>query len=274
MKQAKLLTSTICIVCFTLILSSCTKQITSNSFEGETQEAIREIKNIIGDEGVIKLVGVNTKNTSDNQVEASSINNNKIRKLSIDEFRKVYKALKTKQVSFKVIEEGRVDSVIKQKDIKSNSYIFIGDDTYDDYDGSKDNGNLDPRPAGLYHSIFHSEILQFPVYGYIDGNNPTLFSNLNVEFKSDKFGMVVGSPSISFSGLRFFSWNQTSSYPIASNQQTYTSSFYVSGKAEFLLGFGNSVLGVGGNTTFKITINLDQYSSQIVKIEIVDFTSI
>jgi hypothetical protein len=255
-----------------ILLSSCSKQATPIYLENETENAIRQIKKIIGEDGIIKVIDTNSYNLSNYKSE-SIIGTDNVRKLSIDEFRKVYKAFKTKQVSFEVVEEGRVDSNIKNKEIKSNS-IIIGEDTYDEYDGDKDDGNGGPKPAGLYHSIFHSEILQYYRYGYIDGNNPTLFANLNVEFKSDQFGMIVGSPSISFSGVRMFSWNQTSTYPISSNKNNYTSSFYISGKAEFLLGIGNSVLGLGGNTTFKITINMDENSRQIVKIEIVDFKSL
>ncbi len=272
MKQTNIYKSVFQLFGIVLVLSSCSKQIVPLSRENQIQQGISEIRKIIGDDGIIKVIDTNSNNLSNYQSE-SIIGNDNIRKLSIDEFKKVYKAFKTKQVSFEVIKEGRVDSVIKNKEIKSNS-IIIGEDTYDEYDGDIGSGSIGPKPAGLYHSIFHSEILQYYRYGYIDGNNPTLFSNLNVEFKSDQFGMIVGSPSISFSGVRMFSWNQTSAYPVSSNQHNYTSSFYISGKAEFLLGIGNSVLGVGGNTTFKITINMDENSKQIVKIEVVDFKSL
>lgn len=264
------------IVMLLIGMSSCEKQVNAPSSEQEKQKAIQEIRNIIGTDGAIKILDSNTNSQNNNQSESIGSVKSSIRKLSIDEFRNVYNAFKRKNIIFTTIEEGRVDSVNSRSNIKSNSVVLIGEDTYDILDGYNGNesGFVGPRPAGIYRSIFHSEALQYYVYGYVDGNNPALAANLNVEFKTDRNGMVTGAPHLYFSGLRFFSWNPIASYPINYNAQNYTSSFYFSGEAEFLLGYGNSIFGMGGSVTFKVTINMDENANQIVRVETVDFTNI
>ncbi|MEN9697935.1 MAG: hypothetical protein RLZ56_1356 [Bacteroidota bacterium] len=272
MKKVIVSTSMFCI----LMLASCTKQLAPLSPEQKSQNAISEIRKIIGNDETIKMVDNPNSSPGNNQSESIDLNESGIRKLSIDEFRKVYNDFKYKKAIFSSIKEVKVDSIYPQNVFKTNAIINWGDDTYDDFGeiGSGGGGVDKPRPAGLYRSIFRSEILQYAFMGYIDGNNPTLFSNLNVEFKSDSKGMVVGTPVLSFSGVRFFGWNQISSYLVSSNPSSFTSVFYVTGRAEFLLGLGETVFGMGGNTTFKITINMDENVLQITKIEIAEFANV
>jgi hypothetical protein len=251
-----------------LILSSCTKQIDPFTSEQETQNEIKEIRKIIGSQGTI-LIKDNAFN-GNIQRESMLQGNNAIRKLSIGEFKKVYNVFKNKQVSFTAYEEVKVDSLNEHKGIKSESTFNPDDDTFDDFEEGVNLKTDDPRPAGFYTTKFKSELLEYYLRGYVDGNNPLFFSSINVQYRTDGAGKIVGMPNLYFSGLSIFNWTQNYSQLLSFEKNNFKSVFLISGITNYNISFGPMVFNVSFSNTFRVTLYMDDMSKTIARIEMLE----
>ncbi len=271
MKRSNIIYCAIILFASIVSLPSCSKQTSPLTSEQETQNAINKIREIIGSDVTIKILDSNASNIDNIKSESIGLAKSSVRKLSINEFRNVYNALKSKNIKFETVSEIRVDSTHKQSKIKSNSIILIGDDTYDVIGG--DDGNLGPggpRPAGLYTTTFKSEFLEYYLKGHVDGNDPLLLSNINVQYRSDVNGRILGSPLVYFSGLSIYNWSQFTSDLLSFNSQNFTSVYLVTGLTNFNISLGPIVLNITTSEKFRITICMDDDSLRIVKIELLE----
>jgi hypothetical protein len=256
-------------VFYILILSSCTKEVpTQLPAEQDTQNAIKEIRKIIGSQGTIIIKDAFLKNYI--QSESMLQENNSIRKLSIDEFKKVYNVFKNKQVSFNSFEEVNLDSLKDHNRKKSEATFNPDDDTLNDFYGGVNNKSDDPRPAGFYTTTFRSELLEYYLRGYIDGNNPFFLSSINVQYRTDGTGRIVGMPNLYFSGLSIFNWTQNYSQLMSFESQNFKSVFLISGITNYNISFGPLVFNVSSSNTFRVTLYMDDSSKTIARIEILE----
>jgi hypothetical protein len=155
-----------------------------------------KVRDIVGGSG--NLIALNEKDIND------------IPLLSIDEFRMAYKEFNSpkKFTGTAELKEKDNESVIS---IKKASSITAFDEYADD----------DPRPAGYYHASF-----PFYVSYYTSINNnimPHGFYTMHLDFNTDKFGRVIGNPTLSFTGVGFFSWTYVNSSQINFNSSNTTS---------------------------------------------------
>jgi hypothetical protein len=250
------------------IFSSCTKEIDPLTSEQETQNEVKEIRKIIGSQGSI-LIKENAIN-GNIQTESMLQGNNVIRKLSIEEFKKVYNVFKNKQVSFTAYEEVKLDSLNEHKGIKSESTFNPDDDTFDDFEGGVNIKTDDPRPAGFYTTTFKSELLEYYLRGYVDGNNPLFLSSINVQYRTDGTGKIVGMPNLYFSGLSIFNWTQNYNHLLSFEAQNSKSVFLISGITNYNISFGPLVFNVSSSITFKLILYMDDSSKTIARIEILE----
>jgi hypothetical protein len=92
---------------------------------------------------------------------------------------------------------------------------------------------------------------------------------MSLVFNTDTYGRVVGNPSIIFSGLTLFSWNQTYMSPISYNLANHTSTFIISGTATYTISIGGNVgtsLGWVIRETYQVVINTDYNSQWLARI--------
>jgi len=172
---------------------------------------------------------------------------NKIKLLSISEFKKVL----TKFSEHKKFEANKSSLMLDSGYIKSNSIKsneLKSNDEYDLYDG--------PRPAGYYHVQFNYDSpLNQGIIGYY---------NLHLYFNTDANGRVIGIPTISYTGMGLFNWQQINISDIHFNANTYTSSFTITGNNIYGIQLGTLVMGWSSLASFLININMDQSASKPV----------
>lgn len=219
-----------------IIFFGCSKESAQLSKDQQEQNAINEIRKIVGNNGVIKISNNKQISTfvSTNSDLAFPDTTQPIT-LTLEQFREAYTFLYSGKFWKNAI-------VVNSKFIAINSIKSF--DIYEE----------DPIQKPGYHNVRFSPTM--PGLGYF-GSNSSLFSSLNLQYNSDKMGLVVGSPSISFTGITLFAWNQNYLSPIQTqfnyNQQSGNSVFTIGGNARF--GIGN--FNWESNISYTITIGAD-----------------
>jgi hypothetical protein len=222
-----------------LFLTSCTKQEQSLTEVQKEQNAIAQIKSIVGNNVTVTILNNKTNQTfiNNGNVTTNSITDS-VKILSLDEFKKIVASLK--------------DSIkyLKVPSIDTNSLYKAFDDSNDGPGGPGKPGK--PGRAGD-----HLQSLYTPYM--LSGSSPNnLLSTLNIYYTTDASGRVIGNPNIYFTGLSLFSWTQQSNNPtIVFNPNTFTSSFTVNGTTLYGIKIGNTDFGVLMGSSYKVVIHMD-----------------
>jgi hypothetical protein len=237
-------------------LTSCTKQLTSAD---QDEINISQLKKIVGNEGQILKTLPASSNIISNSIQG--INKQSSKTLTLDEFSKVYqniKAGRNKKNEFKFKEfkyqkdtAGKYEKIVETKStIKS----------FDMYEDAEDGSGPRVIPQGFYIRENYGSWWQN------NNGNSSIMSTMSIVFNTDTYGRVVGSPSIIFSGISLFTWNQAYLSPISYNLANHTSTFFISGTATYGISMGGSVLGWVERVTYQIVINTDYNSQWLARI--------
>ncbi len=250
MKNVKLFHTAIYLLSTILIMTSCTKQINLLTSEQATQNAIKEIRKIIGNEGTIKVI-------ENSAIDDENINS--LRILSLNEFKNVYNELHYSKLNYKYKKVNSIDSksildsdssrqLIKKEDLDNSDsfYPFLEDSSR-------------PGAAGYHHAQFSS------------------FSNLNKElggyytlhlyFNTDAYGRIVGTPTISYTGAGIYSWQQVNMSTISFNPTLLTSNFTITGIGLYGIQIGGMTLGWSEIVNFRIRIDMNQSVDKQVSLQ-------
>lgn len=222
------------LISLTFLLNACSKELNQNSTIDEisAKNAIREI---VGSKGEITFL---TNELS----QKTSI-------LSLSQLQEIAKELsvpKTYQANEAVLIIDTSLSKSYKSQLKKVKSMWLMED---------DEG---PKPAGYYH-------VQFNANSPLNQNLGGLYT-LHLYFNTDSDGRVIGSPSISYTGVGLASWQQVNISSISFNGGNYTSSFNISGINTYGVQFGSFTLGWSAMSNFLITINMDEFASKQVTI--------
>ena len=237
-------------------LTSCAKQV-ANADQDEVN--ISQLKKIVGNEGLILKAIPASSNIISNSIQG--INKQSSKTLTLDEFSKIYqniKAGRNKKIEFKFKE------FKYQKDTAENNEKIVESKStiksFDMYEDAEDGSGPRVIPQGYYC------INNFGSYYQNNNGNSSLLSTMSLVFNTDTYGRVVGSPSIIFSGISLFTWNQGYLSPISYNLANHTSTFIISGTATYGISMGGTVLGWVSRETYEIVINTDYNSQWLARI--------
>lgn len=219
-----------------LFLGSCSKSLDFSEPSKDQLDARASMLKIVGSKGQIVSF-------------PSSIDDN-VSILSSTEFQQVVKEL----INPKTYESKRAE-LIKEKNI-SKEYLLqtnsIKSFSYLDDEG--------PRRAGYYH-------VQFSANSNINDGLGGSYT-LHLYFNTDSYGKVIGSPSLSYTGIGISSWQQVNMSSVSFNASNYTSSFTISGINTYGIQFGSFTLGWSSVSNFLIRVNMEESASkQVILIE-------
>ena len=224
-------------------VTSCTKKEPQLTLAQIQQNTIIEIRKIVGNNGTISVNNNDRNNKLSTYSALSILDTNRLISLTLEQFKDIYNALKTD--TFWTNVNDKLSTSDSTKNIKSLS------DFYDDEDPLYPKG---PKQEPGYHMIQFARSVPFLPYQY----NSSYFSNLNLQYYSDQNGYVIGSPSISFSGINIFKWNQNFLSSIENQSdglyQIGNSSFTIGGGAEYSILFGTFTWT--SPLSYKITIDI------------------
>jgi len=235
-------------------LTSCTKQLTSAD---QDEINISQLKKIVGNEGLILKELPASSNIISNSIQG--LKNQASKTLTLDEFSKLYqniKAGRNKTMGFKEFKYQKDTAGNNEKIVESKSTVK----SFDIYEDAEDGSGPRVIPEGFHWFTNYNSITQN------NNGNSSILSSMTLLFNTDTYGRVVGNPSIIFSGLTLFSWNQTYMSPISYNLANHTSTFTISGTATFGISTGGTVLGWVSRETYEIIINTDYNSQWLVRI--------
>ena len=234
MKKISTFVLSICILMFS---SSCKKESSTTKLD----DSMSKVRDIVGESG--RFITLDEKNM------------NNVPVLSIDEFKLAYKEFNSPK-KFTAIAELKQNENTSIVSVKKTSSITAYDEY--EYDG--------PRPAGYYHASF-----PFYVSYYTSINNnimPHGFYTMHLDFNTDQFGRVIGNPTISFTGIGFFSWTYINASQINFNSLNTTSTFTITGNNLFGIQLGGLTLGWSNRSNYYFTVNMDSdYKQDAVKVE-------
>ena len=237
-------------------LTSCAKQV-ANADQDEVN--ISQLKKIVGNEGLILKAIPASSNIISNSIQG--INKQSSKTLTLDEFSKIYqniKAGRNKKIEFKFKEfkyqkdtSGNYEKIVESKStIKS----------FDMYEDAEDGSGPRVIPQGYYVRN------NFGSYWQNNNGNSSIMTTMSVVFNTDTYGRVIGNPSLIFSGITLFTWNQSYLSPITYNLANHTSTFIISGTATYGISMGGTVLGWVSRETYEIVINTDYNSQWLARI--------
>jgi hypothetical protein len=239
---------------FFFFLTSCAKQVTSAD-QDETN--ISQLKKIVGNEGLILKAIPAPSGIISNSIR--EINKQASKALTLDEFSKVYqniKAGRNKRIELKESKFQKDTAGNNEKIVESKSTIK----SFDMYEDTEDGSGPRVIPSGFHWVTNYNSITQN------NNGNSSLLSSMTLLFNTDTYGRVVGSPSIIFSGITLFTWNQGYLSPISYNLANHTSTFTISGTAAFGISTGGTVLGWVSRETYEVVVNTDYNSQWLVRI--------
>ncbi len=224
-------------ICILIFLSSCKKESSTTKLD----DSMSKVRDIVGESG--RFITLDEKNM------------NNVPVLSIDEFKLAYKEFNSPK-KFTAIAELKQNDNTSNASVKKTSSIT----TYDEYE---DDG---PRQAGYYHASF-----PFYVSYYTSINNnimPHGFYTMHLDFNTDQFGRVIGNPTLSFTGIGFFSWTYVNASQINFNSSNTTSTFTITGNNLFGIQLGGLTLGWSNRSNYFFTVNMDSnYEQDAVRVE-------
>ncbi len=223
--------------CVLMLTSSCKKEYSVNKFD----MASFKLKEIVGEKGRFMLL-------NENEMKEIPLH-------SIEEFKVVYNEFNRPKKFTGIAEFKQIDFNYTNNSKKTFSTIV-----YEEYE---DDG---PRPAGYYHASFPFYVS----YTTSINNNilPHGFYTMHLDFNTDQFGKVIGNPTVSFTGIGFFSWTYINSSLINFNSATTTSTFTITGNNLFGIQIGGLTLGWTNRSNYYFMINMDSdYKNDAVKVE-------
>jgi len=235
-------------------LTSCTKQLTSADQE---EINISQLEKIVGNEGQILKTLPASSNIISNSIQG--LNKQISKNLTLDEFSKIYqniKAGRNKTMKFKEFKYQKDKAGNNEKIVEIKSAIK----SFEIYEDAEDGSGPRFIPEGFHWFTNYNSITQN------NNGNSSILSSMTLLFNTDTYGRVVGSPSIIFSGISLFTWNQGYLSPISYNLANHTSTFTISGTATYGIATGGTVLGWVSRETYEIVINTDYNSQWLVRI--------
>ena len=235
-------------------LTSCTKQL-ANADQDEVN--ISQLKKIVGNEGLILKAIPASSNIISNSIQG--INKQSSKTLTLDEFSKVYqniKAGRNKKIEFKEFKYQKDTAGNYEKIVESKSTIK----SFETYEDAEDGSGPRVLQEGVHWFTNYNSITQN------NNGNSSILSNMSLIFNTDTYGRVVGNPSIIFSGITLFTWNQVYLSPISYNLANHKSTFTISGTATFGISTGGTVLGWVSRETYQVVVNTDYNSQWLVRI--------
>ena len=91
---------------------------------------------------------------------------------------------------------------------------------------------------------------------------------MHLDFNTDQFGRVIGTPTLSFTGIGFFYWTYVNSSSITFNPSTTTSTFTITGNNLFGIQLGGLTLGWTERSNYYFSVNMDSdYTKNAVRVE-------
>ena len=235
-------------------LTSCAKQV-ANADQDEVN--ISQLKKIVGNEGLILKAIPASSNIISNSIQG--INKQSSKTLTLDEFSKIYqniKAGRNKKIEFKEFKYQKDTAGNNEKIVESKSTIK----SFDMYEDAEDGSGPRVLPEGFHWFTNYNSITQN------NNGNSSILSSMTLLFNTDTYGRVVGNPSLIFSGITLFTWNQVYLSPISYNLANHTSTFTISGTATFGISTGGTVLGWVSRETYQVVVNTDYNSQWLVRI--------
>jgi len=190
-------------------LMSCTKETFETKKELNEQEAINEIRKIVGNKG--KIITLNKGNYS--SVKSQNVaDSTKIKYISLDQLKEIIKKMSSKEPII-----GSIDSSnLSENKIKTNSLSPLIKKMEDD----------SVLNNGLY-------LCRFSFYG---------LSTINLYYSLDPNNQVY-NPSMQMNGISLIGWQTSNLSRINFNPSTSISSFTFAGSATLGLNIGNQNIG-------------------------------
>jgi len=237
-------------------LTSCTKQLTSAD---QDEINISQLKKIVGNQGLILKELPASSNIISNSIQG--LKKQAVKSLTLDEFSKLYQNIKASrnkgiELKFKEFKYQKDTTRNNEKIVETKSTIK----SFDMYEDAEDGSGPRVIPEGYYVRENYGSWWQN------NNGNSSILSTMSIVFNTDTYGRVVGSPSLIFSGITLFTWNQSYLSPISYNLANHTSTFIISGTATYGISMGGSVLGWVSRETYQVVINTDYNSQWLARI--------
>lgn len=239
-------------------MSSCQKNETPLSSDQLAQNAINDVRNIVGGDGTIKLLESQT-NLNNYQTESIGSKQVSTRKLTISEFKNVYNQVKSKKITYKFLSESRLDTNLLRASSRSvNGVTSMNMDNIEIINPIiGDDGG--PGPAGYHHVQFSPSS---PLNNDLGGSY-----TMHLIFNTDKNGQIIGTPTISYTGIGFYSWQQVNISAINFNAQSFTSNFTITGISTYGIQIGSIAMGWSDLENYQIKINMNGIVNNQVTVE-------
>ena len=223
------------IVLLSILLFGCVKENSSTELISES-EAILAVKNIVGESGTITVLS----NHSNSAKQSMQIIEDTVKLISLKEFQSAFNSLS--------VDTHSVTTLILESPVPLNYEI--------ESNAVKPMYEEGPRSPGLYRFTFLPKT----------GGNSSYFSNMNLSYNVGSNGEIIGAPTLYFSGLHLFKWQPAQTSIISFNNNTFTSTFAITGTTSFGIQLGGTTIGWSSNITFYITINNDELNLNPVQI--------
>ncbi len=230
-----------------ILFQNCEKENYNTTKIFSETNMINEVKKLVGEDETLFIINNYDSGIKSNKFSGSIKTN--FKPLSLNEFKALHKiinkkiTLNTEAIKVKGIGKNKSDS-IRSNGIKA--YEELVDD--------------DPRAAGYYHA-------RFPYYTwyYTNINNDVGLAGkyeMYLDFNTDENGRVIGSPTISFTGIGLFSFNQINASNITFNAANGNSYFTITGSSVFGFQFGGATIGWTSRSNYMFTVNMDEANSK------------
>lgn len=206
--------------------------------------ALNEVKKIIGSNGQVEIID-STKIKVNN---LHYINKPPFKPLSLEEFKIVFNNTRKKiQLTSEAV---LINKNVNQSNAINASSIKAHDELEED----------GPRPAGYYHAVF-------PFYmSYFTGLNSNAAGaglyNMYLDFNTDASGRIIGTPTISFTGIGLFSFTQINMSAIKFNPASGANTFTITGINVLGVQFGGLTIGWSSRSNYIFNVNMDEANSK------------
>lgn len=91
---------------------------------------------------------------------------------------------------------------------------------------------------------------------------------LHLFFYTNTSGQIVGTPTLFYTGIGFYSWQQMNMSSISFNPSNYSSNFIITGVNTYGVQIGGITLGWSAYDKFDITMNMDELARyEVIVIE-------
>jgi hypothetical protein len=217
-----------------LIFFGCKKDTPQFSNEQQQQNAINEVRKIVGDKGsfVVHSNSFYLNENSTNIKSEFSIDSTTTRYMSVGEFKQLYESIGKYQ--FERILDKDSNASMKTMDFDDN-----------------------PGKPGLHRVKYFSFPLSAVNGTYGINTSTTQFTVLNLWFETNRQGRVIGTPIIFYSGVTFVqNWTQLYVTEIQYNTSNNTSTFTIAGSTLYGINIFGQNIGWTGQGGFNISVNM------------------